>query len=268
MRERVVDTERGARADDLGLAHRGERRVDADVAAAFDHFLSAVPPDRQLILAGHSQGALHLTRLLRDRIVATVHVTAEFQARAGRAGSRLFLSKPLGNGVLEGFDGLCRIRTIGGDGDGTTTLDAEPKLTVSVGLLVALGAVAVGFVGGLLIPSTRVEDEKIGPMADQVKDKARETGQEALDRDLEIHRLTARLRALRRYGLDLVLGSSCLGCGRAGRMLCHGCTDGLPDDARPAWPTPTPPGLAPPWAAVSGTGLAVRCVQRSILRPR
>src|SRR3954465_11691003 len=31
-------------------------------------------------------------------------------------------------------------------------------------------------------------------------------GQEALDRDLEVHRLTARLRALRRYGLDLVLG--------------------------------------------------------------
>src|SRR3954452_19049713 len=32
------------------------------------------------------------------------------------------------------------------------------------------------------------------------------TGQEALDRDLEIHRLTARLRILRRFGLDLCLG--------------------------------------------------------------
>jgi DNA helicase IV len=32
------------------------------------------------------------------------------------------------------------------------------------------------------------------------------TGQQALERDLEIHRLTARLRALRRYGLDLCLG--------------------------------------------------------------
>jgi ElaB/YqjD/DUF883 family membrane-anchored ribosome-binding protein len=46
----------------------------------------------------------------------------------------------------------------------------------------ALGAAAVGVVAGLLIPSTRVEDEKIGPMADQVKDKAKETGQEALER--------------------------------------------------------------------------------------
>jgi len=32
------------------------------------------------------------------------------------------------------------------------------------------------------------------------------TGQEAMDRDMEIHRLTARLRALRRFGLDLCLG--------------------------------------------------------------
>ncbi|HET7357920.1 MAG TPA: RNA polymerase recycling motor ATPase HelR [Nocardioidaceae bacterium] len=32
------------------------------------------------------------------------------------------------------------------------------------------------------------------------------TGQQAMERDLEIHRLTARLRALRRFGLDLCLG--------------------------------------------------------------
>lgn len=32
------------------------------------------------------------------------------------------------------------------------------------------------------------------------------TGQQAMDRDIEIHRLTARLRALRRFGLDLCLG--------------------------------------------------------------
>ncbi|HYJ26283.1 MAG TPA: AAA family ATPase, partial [Nocardioides sp.] len=31
-------------------------------------------------------------------------------------------------------------------------------------------------------------------------------GQAALDRDLEVHRLTARLRTLQRYGLDLCLG--------------------------------------------------------------
>ena len=46
----------------------------------------------------------------------------------------------------------------------------------------AIGAAAVGFVAGLLVPSTRVEDEKIGPVADHVKEKAKETGQEALER--------------------------------------------------------------------------------------
>jgi hypothetical protein len=55
----------------------------------------------------------------------------------------------------------------------------------------ALGALAVGFVGGLLVPSTRVEDEKIGPMADQVKEKAKETGQEAMERGKEAARQAA-----------------------------------------------------------------------------
>ncbi|GAA4018662.1 DUF3089 domain-containing protein [Sphingomonas swuensis] len=39
----------------------------SDVARAFDRFLSQVP-DGPIVLAGHSQGGLHLTRLLRERI--------------------------------------------------------------------------------------------------------------------------------------------------------------------------------------------------------
>ena len=50
----------------------------------------------------------------------------------------------------------------------------------------AIGAVAVGFLAGLAVPSTRVEDEKLGPVADQVKDKVKETGQEALDRGKQV----------------------------------------------------------------------------------
>jgi hypothetical protein len=50
----------------------------------------------------------------------------------------------------------------------------------------AVGAVAVGFLAGMLIPSTRVEDEKIGPVADQVKSKAAETGQQVLDRGKQV----------------------------------------------------------------------------------
>ena len=46
-----------------------ERALDlaySDVAAAFDEFLKR-NPDGPIILAGHSQGALHLSRLLRER---------------------------------------------------------------------------------------------------------------------------------------------------------------------------------------------------------
>jgi gas vesicle protein len=50
----------------------------------------------------------------------------------------------------------------------------------------AVGSIALGFVAGMLIPSTRVEDEKVGPVADQVKDSAKETGQEALERGKEV----------------------------------------------------------------------------------
>jgi gas vesicle protein len=50
----------------------------------------------------------------------------------------------------------------------------------------AIGSVAVGFVAGLLVPTTRVEDDKLGPMADQVKESAKETGQEALERGKEV----------------------------------------------------------------------------------
>jgi gas vesicle protein len=50
----------------------------------------------------------------------------------------------------------------------------------------ALGAVAVGFLAGLLVPSSRVEDEKLGPMADRVKEQAKETGQEALERGKQV----------------------------------------------------------------------------------
>ena len=48
---------------------------------------------------------------------------------------------------------------------------------------------------------------------------------------------------------DLVLGGSCVGCARPGRLLCRGCEAVLPRGAVPAWPSPPPPGLVPPFAA-------------------
>jgi hypothetical protein len=50
----------------------------------------------------------------------------------------------------------------------------------------ALASVAVGFVAGMLVPSSKIEDEKLGPMADQVKQQAAETGQDALERGKQV----------------------------------------------------------------------------------
>jgi Protein of unknown function (DUF3618) len=50
----------------------------------------------------------------------------------------------------------------------------------------AIGAAALGFLAGLAVPSTRVEDERLGPVADQVKDKVKETGQETLERGKQV----------------------------------------------------------------------------------
>ena len=47
----------------LDLAYR-------DVLAAFDNFLSRIPSTRPIIVAGHSQGSMHVLRLLKDRRIA------------------------------------------------------------------------------------------------------------------------------------------------------------------------------------------------------
>ncbi len=53
---------------------------------------------------------------------------------------------------------------------------------------------------------------------------------------------------------DLVLGSSCVGCSRPGRLLCSPCRAALVPSPAPAWPTPRPPGLREPWAAAAYDG--------------
>ena len=50
----------------------------------------------------------------------------------------------------------------------------------------AVGAVAVGFLAGMLVPATRVEDEKLGQISDDVIERAKETGQEALERGKQV----------------------------------------------------------------------------------
>ena len=46
----------------------------------------------------------------------------------------------------------------------------------------AIAGAAAGFLAGLVVPSTRVEDERIGPVSDEMKSTAAEAGREALER--------------------------------------------------------------------------------------
>lgn len=55
----LTDQPEAAKA--MSLAYR-------DVLQAFDAFLSAQKPDTPILLAGHSQGAMHLIHLLKDRV--------------------------------------------------------------------------------------------------------------------------------------------------------------------------------------------------------
>jgi gas vesicle protein len=50
----------------------------------------------------------------------------------------------------------------------------------------AIGATAVGFIAGLMVPSTDMENQRIGPVADQIKEKAGEIGHEAVERGQEV----------------------------------------------------------------------------------
>jgi gas vesicle protein len=84
-------------------------------------------------------------------------------------------------------------KVVGGASDRTpdgAEVKHQAKKAASVAqenpLGLAIGAVAIGFVAGMLIPSTHVEDEKFGSVADDVKDKVKETGQEAVEHGKQV----------------------------------------------------------------------------------
>jgi predicted amidophosphoribosyltransferase len=67
--------------------------------------------------------------------------------------------------------------------------------------------------------------------------------------------MPAHLDRLADAGRDLLLGAVCVGCAAPGRVLCRRCEAALPRRGRVCWPTPTPPGLAVPYAAGAYDGL-------------
>jgi len=54
-----------------------------------------------------------------------------------------------------------------------------------------IGGVAVGFIAGLLLPSTRLENEKMGEMSDRVVDAVKETAGDAVESAKQVAHDTA-----------------------------------------------------------------------------
>lgn len=61
----------GAFLTNIATADQALAFAYRDVSAAFDAFLAEIGPTRPIILVGHSQGSLHLTRLLHERVAGT-----------------------------------------------------------------------------------------------------------------------------------------------------------------------------------------------------
>jgi gas vesicle protein len=85
-------------------------------------------------------------------------------------------------------------RVTGAMPDGDQMKSGARKVGVSKQNPLGLGiaAAAVGFVVGTLLPSTNMEDERLGEMSDQVGEKAREAGHEALERGKDVAREAAQ----------------------------------------------------------------------------
>jgi len=109
--------------------------------------------------------------------------------------------------ITSGADSLVSRVTGGGDGDGqgggTALRERVGEHLPSQGdvrglahqanstagqnpLAYAFGGIAIGFLLGSMMPSTRVEDERLGDLADDVKDRVKETASEAVDRGREV----------------------------------------------------------------------------------
>ena len=61
----------GALISDKLEARQAIDAAYADVVQAFAYFVASVPADRPIVLAAHSQGSLHLIRLLKEKVAGT-----------------------------------------------------------------------------------------------------------------------------------------------------------------------------------------------------
>ena len=91
------------------------------------------------------------------------------------------------NAVVGKVDAL--VSTVSGvvpDGEQAAAGAAKVGVSKQNPVGIVIGGAAVGLLAGLMIPSTRMEDEQIGDIAEQMKDTVKETGSEALQRSKQV----------------------------------------------------------------------------------
>lgn len=91
-------------------------------------------------------------------------------------------------------------RVVPGSGSPGRRLQAVSHTAQRNPLGLAIGGAAVGFVAGMLLPSTRVEDEHLGDAAQKVRETASEAGQEALERGKTVAQ--SAMESVREEGME------------------------------------------------------------------
>jgi UDP:flavonoid glycosyltransferase YjiC (YdhE family) len=162
----------------IGTAHDGPTPTTESLSAALSTALTPETRARAAAVAGtiRTDGATVAARLLLD---AVSRERTPVQACTTR----------------DGDDDMNPLTTSAFDLPDHLSLKADPRLIASDEQHFA--AIAENLEQSIADLSDRLDAERKAPGG---------IGQEAMDRDMEIHRLTARLRALRRFGLDLCLG--------------------------------------------------------------
>jgi len=118
------------------------------------------------------------------------YVAERRNALSGKASGAVHAMGGAADSVVSRFTGASDNRTSAPSYESSTTERVE-EVARENALGVALAGVGVGLVVGLLLPSTRVEDERVGPVADEVKEQVKETGQDAMEHGKQVARETA-----------------------------------------------------------------------------
>jgi gas vesicle protein len=143
---------------------------------AADVMLSDIDSARSQI--GDTVGALRHKADVKGRMAESV--SSKKNAVVGAVGSGK-------NAVVGKVDALVStVSDVVPDGEQVAAGAAKVGVSKQNPLGMVIGGAAVGLLAGLMIPPTRMEDEQIGDIAEQMKDTVKETGSEALERGKQV----------------------------------------------------------------------------------